>query len=175
LCRSVTNSIDRRCRKKYSFGKLQDSARVPQQKALWNGEKMRKKYKSTIIQIVAGLMVSVIVMYAQGVFAREDRADIIRGVCDGFTVTALIYVAFGMLFWISTTGFFDIFGFAFRKGMHHFLPVFVREDPGGYYEYKIDREEKRQVKPQRSTLAVGLLFLAVSIILTFVWYGTAAK
>lgn len=134
----------------------------------------RKKYKSMIIQIVVGLTLSLLVMFWQGVFTRGNAADIVRGVCDGFTVTALLYVALGMLFWSSTTGFFDIFGFAFRKGLHHILPVFMHDDPGGYYEYKVDKEEKRQVKPRRSTLLVGLLFLAVSIVLTLVWYGIAA-
>lgn len=135
----------------------------------------QKKYKSYVIQTVAGLTLSVLVMFWQDVFARENTADVIRGVCDGFTVTALLYVAMGMLLWVSTTGFFDIFGFAFRKGVHHILPIFIREDPGGFYEYKLDREEKRQVKPQRSTLLVGLFFLAVSIVLTFVWYGVAGE
>ena len=135
----------------------------------------QKKYISYAVQTVAGLTLSVFVMFWQDVFARESMADIIRGVCDGFTVTALLYVSLGALMWVSTTGFFDIFGFAFRKGMHHILPVFVREDPGGYYEYKVDKEERRQAKPQRSTLLVGLFFLAVSIVLTFVWYGVAGE
>lgn len=135
----------------------------------------QKKYKSYVIQTVAGLTLSVLIMFEQDVFSHENTADVIRGVCDGFTVTALLYAAFGMLFWISTTGFFDIFGFAFRKGLHHILPVVMREDPGGYYEYKTDREDKRQVKPRRSTLLVGLFFLAVSIALTFVWYSVVER
>ena len=135
----------------------------------------QKKYKSYMIQTVAGLILSGLVMYWQGVFTCDNTADVIRGVCDGFTITALLYVAVGMLLWISTTGFFDIFGFAFRKGLHHILPVLIREDPGGYYEYKTDQEEKRQVKPQRATLLVGLFFLAISIVLTLVWYGVAGE
>lgn len=135
----------------------------------------QKKYIRYVIQIVAGLILSALVMLWQGVFTRENTADVVRGVCDGFTVTALLYVAVGMLLWSSTTGFFDIFGFALRKGLHHFLPIFIHEDPGGYYEYKVQKEEKRQTKPQRSTLLVGLLFLAVSIALTFVWYHIAEK
>ncbi|MDE5819146.1 MAG: DUF3899 domain-containing protein [Lachnospiraceae bacterium] len=135
----------------------------------------QKKLKSYVIQTVAGLILSVSVMFWQNVFARENAADVIRGVCDGFTVTALLYVAMGMLLWISTTGFFDIFGFAFRKGVHHILPVIIHEDPGGFYEYKVEKEEKRQVKPQRSTLLVGSFFLAVSIVLTLVWYGVAGE
>ncbi|MCM1102519.1 MAG: DUF3899 domain-containing protein [Clostridium sp.] len=135
----------------------------------------QRKYKSYVIQAVAGLTLSVFVMYGQGVFTRENTADVIRGVCDGFSVTALLYVAVGMLLWVSTTGFFDIFGFAVRKGLHHLIPVFTRDDPGGFYEYKQDREERRGAKPQRSTLLVGLVFLAVSIALTIVWYGVAGE
>lgn len=135
----------------------------------------QRKYKSYVIQTVAGLTLSVLVMFGQDVFARENTADVIRGVCDGLTVTALLYVALGMLMWISTTGFFDIFGFAIRKGIHHILPVFVREDPGGLYDYKLEKEEQRQAKPLRSTLLVGLCFLAVSIIFTLVWYRIAEQ
>ncbi len=135
----------------------------------------QKKYKSYVIQFVAGLTLSVLVMFWQGVFSRGNTADVIRGVCDGFTVTALLYVSMGMLLWASTTGFFDIFGFAVRKGLHNIIPVFVKEDPGGYYEYKVDKEEKRQTKPRRSTMLIGLVFLAVSIALTFVWYSVAKE
>lgn len=131
----------------------------------------RGKYRSYMIQAAAGLALSVFVLLRLKVFDRSSAADIVRGVCDAFTVPALLFCAIGILIWISTTDFFDIFGFAFRKGLHHILPFFAKEDPGRYYEYKQDRSERRSVSSKRSTLIVGLCFLVISIILTFVWYG----
>lgn len=133
----------------------------------------QKKYMKYIIQMLAGLVLSALVMLWQGVFSRSDPADIVRGISDSFTVTAFLFVGVGILVWISTTGFFDIFGFAFKKGLHHILPVFIRDDPGGFYEYKQEKEERRAVRTQRSTLIVGLFFLAASLVSTFVWYAVA--
>ena len=132
---------------------------------------MKKNWKKYVVQIVIALMLSVIFMDFRGAFDSEaDAAKRRMGVCDGFSMTAMLYVCFGCLLWVSTTGFFDIFSYAFRKGAHAIIPGMGFDNLGSYYDYKQDKIAKRETKPIYSTLFIGLGFLALSAVLVAVWY-----
>ena len=75
--------------------------------------------------------------------------------------------------WISTTGFFDVFGYAFKRAARVFVPNFFVDAEGNFYEYKMEKVEKRKSFSQHSTLIIGAIFLIISIILTAVWYAVA--
>lgn len=126
-----------------------------------------------IVQTALGLVLSFGVMYYQGLFEADTAADRIRIVCDGFSVTALLFLSMGFIVWVSTTGFFDIFGYALKKGAHALVPGLVREDVQDFYEYKLERQGDRKKRGEGSTLLVGLGFLLAGLILTGIWYGLA--
>ena len=131
-----------------------------------------KKVK-VIVQIGIGLLLAFLIMWYQGLFVVTKLSDIIMAISDGFTVVAVLYLGIGSLMWISTTGFFDIFGFAVKRGLHAILPGMVQECEGNYYEYKVQKSEKRKGFTEHLTLKLGLIFLIISIILTAVWYAVA--
>ena len=134
----------------------------------------KKKIIRLVIQITIGLCIAIGVMSSQGAFSEEiTQADRILAIGNGFSVTALLYLSFGMLVWISTTGVLDIFSFALQKGAHFFLPFAAKEANGKFYEFKVEKEEKRKKrgKGQYMTLLVGLGFLLVAIALTVAWYA----
>lgn len=139
------------------------------------GEKGPENKKYTLIkylvQIGIALVMSLLFMELRHAFdsgvTTEER---VRGVCDGISVAALLYVSFGILLWVSSTGFFDIFGYAFRKGAHAIIPGMGLDKHVSYYDYKEERAAKRKTKPIRSTLFIGLGLLGVSMILVAVWY-----
>ena len=73
----------------------------------------KKNIIRLIIQIAIGLIIAVGVMTSQGAFAEGvSAADRILAIGNGFSVIALLYISFGLLVWISTTGVLDIFSFA---------------------------------------------------------------
>ena len=75
----------------------------------------KKNIIRLIIQIAIGLIIAVGVMTSQGAFAEGvSAADRILAIGNGFSVIALLYISFGLLVWISTTGVLDIFSFAKR-------------------------------------------------------------
>lgn len=125
------------------------------------------------IQLAVGLVIAFLVMYCSGLFAMTELADVVMVISDGFTVAAALYLGMGALIWISTTGFFDIFGFAFRRAAHAFIPNFFVENDGNYYEYKMKKSQKRKGFSQYSLLWIGLFFLIVSLVLTGIWYTLA--
>lgn len=129
------------------------------------------KYMKYVVQTVLGLVLSLGVMFYRGLFEAEGGADRVMIICDGFTVTALLFLPVGILIWIATTGFFDIFGYAFQKGAHALIPGLVRDNYTGFYEYKLEKQEKRKTKKgEKSMIFVGAGFLLVGLCLTAVWY-----
>ncbi len=142
-----------------------------------NGNKfvtfLKNNWIKYLVQTVIALMLSLIIMNLRGAFDSEAAAaDRFKAVCDGFSVTAMLYISFGILMWVSTTGFFDIFGYAFRKGAHAIIPgMGLDKSNKSYYDYKQDKMDKRNTKPMYSTLIIGVLFLIVSAILVARWYS----
>lgn len=128
------------------------------------------KYIKYIVQTVFGLALSLGVMFYRGIAEAQSGAERVMIICDGFTVTALLFLSVGILLWTAGTGFFDIFGYAIRKGAHALLPGLVHDDLSGYYEYKTEKKAERKQKGENSTLIIGVAFLLISMILTAVWY-----
>lgn len=126
-----------------------------------------------LVQIGIALVMSLLFMELRHAFdsgiTTEER---IRGVGDGISITALLYISFGILLWVSSTGFFDIFGYAFRKGAHALIPGMGLDKHVSYYDYKEERAAKRKTKPIRSTLLIGLGLFVISMVLVVVWYQT---
>lgn len=134
----------------------------------------KKKIIRLVIQITIGLLIAIGVMTSQGAFAQGiTQADRILAIGNGFSVTALLYLSFGMLVWISTTGVLDIFSFALQKGAHFFLPFATKNANDKFYEFKVEKEAKRKKNGngQYMTLLVGLGFLLIAIALTVAWYA----
>lgn len=112
---------------------------------------MKKKLLRLVIQIAIGILISVGIMTSQGAFAENlSKADRILAVGNGFSVTALLYLSFGMLAWISTTGVLDIFSFAIQRGAHFLVPFAAKKANDKFYEFKEAREAKRKKKEKHN-------------------------
>lgn len=131
------------------------------------------KHKKKLIAILTGILLAFLIMCARGLFQDMQAADRILIICDGFTIVAFLYLGIGGLLWVSDTGFFDIFAYAIQKGAHALIPGRVNDRLSGYYEYKTQKQEKRKQHDDKNALFAGLLFLAVSIMLTVSWYMLA--
>ena len=127
-----------------------------------------------VATLVTGLVLAVAAMWIRGLFEAESAEDIVKAISDGFTVAGLLYFFLGALMWVSTTRFFDIFGYAFKKAAHALLPGMVQETSANYYDYKVDKLEKRKGFTQHSALVIGVAFIVISFILTMVWYSISA-
>lgn len=123
---------------------------------------------SMLVQFIIALLLVGGVILLRGY--PDEAADQLLAIDDAFTVIALLYLCLGALFWVSTTGFFDIFSFAVRRALHAFIPGMVRDNTKDYYEYKEEHKEKRKKRPLFTTFLVGVVLLIVSIALTICWY-----
>lgn len=142
------------------------------------------KFKKYLVQAIVALALSVSVMVSRGAFAAgAAAADRIMAISDGFTVSALLFICMGILVWVSTTGFFDIFSYAFKKAARVFVPGAYAGETANYYTYVTGQKDKRKGKQQRreeaglettsekSTLIVGLVCLVLSVLFWGLWYA----
>lgn len=135
-------------------------------------EQSHSGWRAWLIQLLVSFVLAGGILWFNGV--PEDGADRVRAVDDAFTIAALLYLCFGALLWVSTTGFFDIFGFAMKRALHALIPGMGGQPLGDYYEYREGRRLKRGSRSLKSTFFVGLFLLLVSICLTLWWYEIAA-
>ena len=65
-----------------------------------------------VITLVVGLVISIPLAYYRGLGTAENTAFACRYLSDGLFVAGVLLTGFGMMVWISTTGFFDMFSYA---------------------------------------------------------------
>ena len=132
------------------------------------------KYKKCFFQMGIGLFLTTAVTLSRRVWEARGTAEILLTISDGLCVTALLYISVGCLRWISTTGMFDIFGYAVRMGANMLLPGRIREHSGNFYEYKLTQASKRPGRLSGRTLILdGSFFMVLAIIVTSAWYAVA--
>ncbi len=128
------------------------------------------KFKDKLIKYgvpaLIGLALSVAVMYID-----ESRVKSIEGISfaemvfmclsDGFFVTGILYVGFGLLLFAAHEGIFDIISYGFKSVLYLFTPLKKDPDAGGYYEYKMKKKESRKAIPYH-VIAIGAAFIILA-------------
>lgn len=140
---------------------------------------MKNKNKSKIISYLIGSLIAVAMTVALavsfGAFTAESTSLMFAYLCNAAFVTAVFYCGVGLLAWVSTTGFFDIFGYGFKSLKYLFTPAKRDRSEGGYYEYAMEkRERKRDNVSTRFILVIGIVFLTISIVFLALWSYTGA-
>lgn len=110
-----------------------------------------------------GLLLAFAVVVRREIFRAQTVRDVCADLSDGFFIAGLVLSSVGALSCIASTGFFDIFSFGGHTFLSHFVPRMNTEENRRYYNFKTARAEKRK-PPLRTTLFVGLAFVAVSIV-----------
>lgn len=130
---------------------------------------MDNKYKKLIswgipIAIAAVAIVLVYSMRINNPPFDMDYMPPIQALSDAFIVTGMMYVGFGALMWISTTGVLDIIGYGFKSVLYLFTPMQKEKDEGGFYEYKLQKQAKRKSVPFEY-FWIGIALVITSMIL----------
>ncbi len=132
-----------------------------------------KKWIKRIVLIVIDLALVGAIAYSRFLNPPgEITMTLFHALSDGFFVIGFFNLGFGALVKISSTGFFDIFGYAFKSFLNFFIPRSLldqnRED---YYEYKVKKAEKRkETMFFRDMLIVGVCLMALGILCNVLVY-----
>ena len=92
-----------------------------------------------------------------------------RYLSDGFFVIGLLATGFGLLIWVSTTGFFDIMGYAVKSVVVLFSSLKKPKDHLSFYDYKQIKNETRG-KPHYALLLSGVACILLSLACLAVYY-----
>ena len=85
-----------------------------------------------------------------------------RYLSDGFFVIGLLATGFGLLIWVSTTGFFDIMGYAVKSVVVLFSSLKKPQDHLSFYDYKQIKNETRG-KTHYALLLSGVACILLSL------------
>ena len=125
----------------------------------------KKTLISIAVQLAIAVVIALLVAGTQGLSLEQPGYLIFHHLCDGFFISAVLFVGIGGLLWISATGFFDIFGYAFKSIVHLLTPSKYDAQFPRYFDYKCEQNEKREGKPMTHTvIVVGLIVLALSFL-----------
>lgn len=121
---------------------------------------MKKNLLKYGIPALIGAAITLTVAMGQGL-GGVGSAWSLRALSDGCFVTTVLMGGLGVLVWVSTTGFFDIFTYAGKSLLVLFSPMKQPEKLKKFYEYKADKDEKRK-KADFTLLIVGAAYLLLS-------------
>ena len=130
---------------------------------------MNKRWVSWLIELGVSLLVFLAVAAYRGVFRETDAAAVYSGLCDAFFVPGAILTCFSVLAFCANGGAYDIFSYGLKSLKVLFTP-FGKDKHQPYYEYKLEKEAKRQ-KPKPFTLILGLCFLAAAAVCLLLYNG----
>lgn len=133
---------------------------------------MKPEKRNLLLQYGIGaasaLLVALLVVLSRDL--AGSRELLWRAISDGCFVSGVLFSAVGGLSMIASTGVLDIFSYGVRSLPYLFSPM-KRKTKGGYYEYKLEREEKRgRAKSTAYILWIGLIMLALAALAALAWY-----
>lgn len=131
---------------------------------------MKKSSIRVFITALAGLVIALWAAISRGLRPGLPLPLLCRYGSDGCFVTAIILCGIGTLTLISSTGFFDIFSYGIGTLWGHISSIWKGYEHVHFYDYKAMREEKRG-KGLTFMLLVGLVYLALSALLLFLYYS----
>ena len=133
------------------------------------------KFKSYLIHGGIALFCVILLLVNRGFFTAEDLETRVLAAADSFTAVGLIFTCFGLLVWISSTGVFDMLGYAIQKGAHALVPGLVKFDAEDFYEYKMELKDKKKKSSYSAILKVGLVIFSIAVVLVIVWYKVSGN
>lgn len=119
-----------------------------------------KYFSSAII----GLVIALVVCFARGILGQTETSQVLKILCDAFTIPGIVLTGVGLLSLATADGTFDGLAYSFKSMKN--VRTNYRHDastPKTYYDYKESVKKKR--KTNWHFIFVGLAYLAVSLVI----------
>ena len=133
-----------------------------------NQEKKALLTKYLVCVGVASL-ITFVVFWIKGFFT-DSLAVNVQILSDGFSVSGILFLLFAGMMYISGEGALIGIGFVLRNVAQAFVPM-GRRHHELYAQYRERKLGNAKKSGDHCIFVVGLLFFAVGVILTVVWYA----
>ena len=124
-----------------------------------------KKY---IICFSVASLITFLVIWARGFFTARIAVNL-QILSDGFFVSGIALTMFALMMFISGEGGLIGIGFVLRNVIQSFIPM-GRANHEVYSKYRERKLSEKKKSADHCILVTGLIFLAISIIFTVIWY-----
>lgn len=119
---------------------------------------MSEKARDFLANLVTGGVIAVAVFALN--LSREY--GVLRCVCDGLFVAAVLLLGIGGIKAARNGGTFDVAGFGLSHVVGMAIPALRREEKEDIHQYRERKSEER--KTSRGMLLAGLVYLALSLV-----------
>ena len=127
---------------------------------------MSDSLKGFLIKTGAGLGIGLAISLIMGFTGDGEGITWLRAFCDGYFLSAAVFLAWGGLVFTYNGGALDGLGYAAKIGIDR-LKRNYEEEKISFLEYREKRENK--AKPPRETLLAGLVLAVIAAILLAVY------
>ena len=118
-----------------------------------------KKHVPFLVAFLIGALIMFSVCASKNVFGMTETARVMRVLCDGAFLAAVLLCGCGLLVMVANNGIFDTISYASRTILSYFIPS---PGPGRNPETFAEYRQRKHQKPG----SFGFMVLAGSIYLT---------
>ena len=133
---------------------------------------MKQETKATIIKyaVCFGIefLIAFLVIWSKGFFSHSTAVNV-QILSDAFFVAGILMTLFAGMMFVSGEGALIGIGFVLRNVVLAFLPM-GRARHEKYADYRSRKMNEIKRQNDSCSLVTGLVFLAIGIIFTVIWY-----
>jgi len=96
--------------------------------------------------------------------SSASQTEMLKVLCDAFTIPGILLISFSLLLWASSLGAFDGVGYGIKMALMMLIPFNWRKDPEKYETY-LERRKNSRAKGFWYMLFVGLFYMALALIM----------
>lgn len=122
------------------------------------------KYKTIFITLGVGLLMCLGILFLNGCFSAETTLELMKDLCDGFSISGFLLIAFGLMTLIGNEGTFSILSYGTKKLISLFKKDVYVED---YYTYKTKRIENKS--PYIHLLVSGAILFVIGLVFLIIF------
>ena len=134
---------------------------------------MKQENKAVLVKYLicfgAACLIAFLVFWSKGFFTDSLSVNV-QILSDGFFVSGILLTLFAGLMFVSSEGALIGIGFVLRNVVQAFVPM-GRRHHESYAQYRARKIGELKKKGDHCLLFTGLIFLAVGVILTVIWYA----
>lgn len=133
---------------------------------------MSKRLKSFLMSLLVGVLLCAMVIFIN----RDQGYGLLRQLCDGCFVAAVLLLGAGVLRYVANQGAFDVLGYGLQSVFHLHVPgasIGNARDQETMETYRERKAKKR--KSPAGMLFAGLVWLALSTVLLILFEASAWK
>lgn len=127
---------------------------------------MSDSLRQFLVKTGVGLGLGLVISLVMGFAGDGERMTWLRAFCDGYFLSASIFLAWGGLVFTYNGGAMDGLGFTFKTFAGLFKQDY-EEQRVTFREYRENRE--KNAKSPRETLLAGAVLLAVAVLLLMIY------